>query len=42
MFMGDEEVGGKNGARVILPGIQTDFAIALDGGSRDASPTVIS
>ncbi len=33
MITGDEEVGGKNGARATLAKIQADFAIALDGGS---------
>ncbi len=35
MITGDEEVGGKNGARATLAGLQVDFAIALDGGSLD-------
>ena len=33
MITGDEEVGGKNGARATLATIKADFAIALDGGS---------
>ncbi len=35
MITGDEEVGGKNGARPTLADIQADFAIALDGGHVD-------
>lgn len=35
MITGDEEVGGKNGARPSLAKIQADFAIALDGGRLD-------
>ena len=35
MITGDEEVGGKNGARPTLAAIQADFAIALDGGRVD-------
>ncbi len=32
LISGDEEVGGKNGARAALGRLKTDFAIALDGG----------
>ena len=35
MITGDEEVGGKNGARPTLADIQAEFAIALDGGRLD-------
>ncbi len=35
LITGDEEVGGHNGARPILQQIDTDFCIALDGGSLD-------
>jgi succinyl-diaminopimelate desuccinylase len=35
MITGDEEVGGKNGARPTLAGLQVDFAMALDGGRLD-------
>jgi succinyl-diaminopimelate desuccinylase len=33
LITGDEEVGGRNGARKALEHIRADFAIALDGGS---------
>ena len=32
LISGDEEIGGKNGARAALRQLKTDFAIALDGG----------
>jgi succinyl-diaminopimelate desuccinylase len=32
LITGDEEVGGKNGAEYILKKINSEFAIALDGG----------
>jgi succinyl-diaminopimelate desuccinylase len=32
LITGDEEVGGANGARRVLPEIQAEFCIALDGG----------
>ena len=35
MITGDEEVGGRNGARSALTRLQADFAIALDGGRLD-------
>jgi succinyl-diaminopimelate desuccinylase len=35
MITGDEEVGGKNGAKPTLAEIRADFAIALDGGRLD-------
>jgi succinyl-diaminopimelate desuccinylase len=35
IITGDEEVGGKHGARPTLAGLQADFAIALDGGRLD-------
>ncbi len=35
MITGDEEVGGKNGARPALARLEADFAIALDGGCLD-------
>lgn len=31
----DEEIGGANGARKVLPLVKADFCIALDGGSVD-------
>jgi succinyl-diaminopimelate desuccinylase len=33
LITGDEEVGGRNGARKALEHVRADFAIALDGGS---------
>jgi succinyl-diaminopimelate desuccinylase len=33
LISGDEEIGGKNGARAALSQLKTDFAIALDGGN---------
>ncbi|MFO7707442.1 MAG: M20/M25/M40 family metallo-hydrolase [Desulfobacterales bacterium] len=33
LISGDEEIGGKNGARTALSQLKTDFAIALDGGN---------
>jgi succinyl-diaminopimelate desuccinylase len=33
LITGDEEVGGRHGARAALKQIRADFAIALDGGS---------
>jgi len=33
LITGDEEIGGKNGARKALELIKADFCIALDGGS---------
>ncbi len=35
LITGDEEVGGKNGARPALARLDADFAIALDGGRLD-------
>ena len=35
LITGDEEVGGYNGARSALSGINSDFCIALDGGRVD-------
>jgi succinyl-diaminopimelate desuccinylase len=34
LISGDEEIGGKNGARAALAQLRSDFAIALDGGNR--------
>lgn len=33
LITSDEEIGGFNGAKKILAGIQTDFCIVLDGGN---------
>jgi len=33
LITGDEEIGGRNGARRMLEEFRTDFCIALDGGS---------
>jgi succinyl-diaminopimelate desuccinylase len=33
LITADEEIGGANGARKALPQIETEFCIALDGGS---------
>ncbi len=33
LISGDEEIGGKNGARAALSQLKADFAIALDGGN---------
>jgi succinyl-diaminopimelate desuccinylase len=33
LISGDEEIGGKNGARAALSQLTADFAIALDGGN---------
>lgn len=33
LLTGDEEIGGKNGVGAIIPDIETDFFIVLDGGS---------
>ncbi len=35
LITGDEEVGGKNGARHALSTVNTEFCIALDGGNLD-------
>jgi len=35
LISGDEEIGGKNGARAALAQLRSDFAIALDGGNRN-------
>jgi len=35
LVTGDEEVGGANGAKKVLPRVKTDFCIALDGGGVD-------
>lgn len=32
LITGDEEIGGKNGAKRVLADLQADFCIALDGG----------
>jgi succinyl-diaminopimelate desuccinylase len=33
LITGDEEIGGKNGAKKVLQEIEADFCIVLDGGS---------
>jgi succinyl-diaminopimelate desuccinylase len=33
LITGDEEIGGKNGAKKVLQEIESDFCIVLDGGS---------